>query len=56
MRRARLLAAIIEAVESGRDHDTNPVTCQFERTGLVADLGQYSRLRDVTATSGTVMG
>lgn len=52
----RLLATIIEAVEAGRDHDTDPVGCRFERTGLVADLGQYSRLRDATATSGTVMG
>lgn len=52
----RFLASIIEATEDGQNHDVQPVTCRLERTGIVADLGQYSRLRSASDTSGTVMG
>lgn len=52
----RFLATIIEAAESGQDHDAEPARCELERTGLVVDLGHYSRRREVTATSGTVLG
>lgn len=52
----RFLATIIEATETGRDHDEEPVSCRLERTGLTVDLGDYSRRRRPTATSGTVLG
>lgn len=51
------LAAIVEAVEAGRDHDTDPVRYVGRHTGLEVDLGAFSRKRAFNAeTSGTVAG
>ena len=51
------LAAIVEAVESGHDHDASPVTYVGEHTGLKIDLSAFSRTREVnTASSRTVLG
>ncbi len=53
----RFLTAIIDGVESGVDHDTNPIAYRGEHTGLTIDLGAFSRRRAVnTESSGTVMG
>ncbi|GAA1246093.1 FAD-binding oxidoreductase [Prauserella halophila] len=51
------LAAIIEQVESGRNHDADPVQFRGQYTSQTIDLGAFSRRRKVaTGTSGTVMG
>ncbi len=51
------LAAIVEAVESGHDHDASPVTYVGAHTGLKIDLASFSRIRPVnTASSHTVLG
>ncbi|MBB4751180.1 NAD(P)/FAD-dependent oxidoreductase [Actinoplanes lobatus] len=52
-----LLDAIIDAVENGHDHDTDPVRFTCPYTGHIVDLGAFSRRRKVNAdSSGTVMG
>ncbi|MFV0459591.1 MAG: NAD(P)/FAD-dependent oxidoreductase [Actinomycetales bacterium] len=51
------LRAIIDACESGHDHDTDPVRHTLPRTGLQIDLSAYSRLRQPDPnSSNTVMG
>lgn len=50
------MATLIRAVENGHDHDASPVTVPLSRTGHVADLGHYSRLRSPAATARNVMG
>ncbi|MFC9249816.1 NAD(P)/FAD-dependent oxidoreductase [Amycolatopsis thailandensis] len=50
------LRSIIDASESGDDHDEKPVDHTLPRTGLVVNLGQYSRLRDPANSAGNVMG
>ena len=51
------LAAIVDAVEGGADHDTDPVTFVGEHTGLKIDLSAYSRKRPINADSTcTVLG
>ena len=53
----RFLAAIIDQVENGTDHDTTPVQVQTLHTGTTIDLSAFSRRRPVnTHSSGTVMG
>jgi sarcosine oxidase, subunit beta len=52
----RYLGAIIDACQSGHDHDADPVRLHLERTGLDVNLGHYSRLRDAHASSGSVLG
>jgi glycine/D-amino acid oxidase-like deaminating enzyme len=53
----RFLAAIVDRVESGHDHDADPVQYVGEHTGRTVDLGSFSRKRPRnTASSGTVMG
>ena len=53
----RFMAAIIDAVESGHDHDVDPVAYVGEHTGLTVDLGAFSRKRPLNADSSrTVMG
>lgn len=52
-----LMAALITAVEGGRDHDADPVTYRCGRSGQVIDLGTFSRRRRRnTESSGTVLG
>ena len=50
------LHAIVTACEDGSDHDRQPVEHKLPRTGVVVDLGAYSRLREPSATAGNVMG
>lgn len=53
----QLMAALIDQVESGTDHDAHPVRFLAKHTGLTIDLGAFSRKRPVnTSNSGTVMG
>ncbi|GAB3568504.1 FAD-binding oxidoreductase [Amycolatopsis endophytica] len=53
----RLMTTLIDRVESGADHDTDPVRYQGAHTGLEIDLGAFSRKRERnTGSSGTVMG
>jgi glycine/D-amino acid oxidase-like deaminating enzyme len=53
----RFLAAIVDACEGGRDHDTDPVTYVGEHTGLAIDLAAFSRKRPVNdASTRTVLG
>jgi glycine/D-amino acid oxidase-like deaminating enzyme len=53
----QFMAAIVDAVENGRDHDADPVCYRGRYTGGPVNLGTFSRKRPVnTASSGTVMG
>ncbi|MFD8705391.1 NAD(P)/FAD-dependent oxidoreductase [Kitasatospora sp. NPDC059648] len=53
----RYLATLIGLVESGHDHDGDPVRYRCDHTGNVVDLGSFSRRRPVRAGSArTVMG
>jgi sarcosine oxidase, subunit beta len=53
----RFMAAIVDAVENGHDHDADPVRYAGQYTGANVNLGTFSRKRPVnTASSGTVMG
>jgi glycine/D-amino acid oxidase-like deaminating enzyme len=53
----RLMAALIDRVEAGADHDAEPVSYRGPHTGLAIDLGGFSRKRERnTGSSGTVMG
>jgi sarcosine oxidase subunit beta len=47
----RFMAELIAAVEGGHDHDAEPVQVTLARTGLVADLGHYSRTREINRDS-----
>ena len=51
-----VMAAIIDACESGRDHDTDPVVLDGPITGQPIDLGQFSRRRAVHQTTNSVLG
>lgn len=53
----QLMAALIEAVESGHDHDADPVSFTGAHTGLTFSLAAFSRKRAVnTESTGTVLG
>ena len=53
----RLMAELVDACEGGRDHDADPVEVVLPRTGLVVDVGHYSRRREVNRDSSfSVMG
>lgn len=52
-----LMAELIEAVEAGHDHDTDPLQVEMPYTGLVLDVGFYSRNRALNPDSTyTVLG
>ena len=52
-----LMAALIDAVESGHDHDRQPVSVAGGHTGQRINLGAFSRKRARNAaSSGTVIG
>jgi glycine/D-amino acid oxidase-like deaminating enzyme len=52
-----VMRAIIEGVESGADHDSQPIHYQCEITGATINLGSFSRKRERNEkSSGTVMG
>ena len=53
----KLMAALIDEVRAGRDHDVEPVKVRAERTGNEINLGAFSRKRLFNAdNTGTVMG
>ncbi|MFG2944235.1 hypothetical protein [Streptomyces adustus] len=54
----RFLATLVARIEAGHDHDRDPLRCTGEHTGLVVDLGAFSRKRPMAegATSRTVLG
>ncbi|MGI8680378.1 MAG: NAD(P)/FAD-dependent oxidoreductase [Jatrophihabitans sp.] len=53
----QLMAALVELVEAGHDHDAAPVHYTGEHTAGVINLGTFSRKRPHNAAStGTVMG
>jgi sarcosine oxidase, subunit beta len=52
-----LMAELIEACESGRDHDRDPLKVKGRHTGLEINLGFFSRLRPVNPESSfSVLG
>ncbi|MEU0932369.1 MULTISPECIES: FAD-dependent oxidoreductase [unclassified Embleya] len=53
----QVMATLIDRVESGVDHDADPVCFVGPHTGEAIDLGAFSRRRSVNAAnSGTVFG
>jgi glycine/D-amino acid oxidase-like deaminating enzyme len=52
----QFVRALVDAADAGIDHDAEPVQFRGPVTGRTIDLAAFSRRRDVTATSGTVMG
>ncbi len=52
----QFMKAIIDAEAAGVDHDTHPVQFVGARTGRAINLGAFSRRRERSLTSGTVMG
>ncbi|MFF8594385.1 NAD(P)/FAD-dependent oxidoreductase [Streptomyces sp. NPDC015220] len=54
----RFLAVLVDRVEAGHDHDRDPLRYTGEHTGVVVDLGAFSRKRPIAegAASRTVMG
>ena len=53
----RFIAALVDRVEAGHDHDREPVQYVCEKTGHLINLGAFSRKRlHNTASSGTVIG
>lgn len=53
----QMMASLIEQVESGHDHDLNPVRYKGVYTGLEVDMGAFSRKRAINSdSSSTVMG
>jgi sarcosine oxidase subunit beta len=52
----RFIRALVEAADAGIDHDVEPVKVVGPRTGRTIDLAAFSRRREPSVTSGTVMG
>ena len=52
----QIMATLIDAVESGQDHDSESVHMKCSYTGLDLDIGQFSRLREPANTGGNVWG
>ena len=51
------MAALVDAVQGGQDHDADPVAVTGSYSGLVINLGTFSRLRAPnTNSTGTVIG
>ena len=50
------MAELIEACESGHDHNTNPVRVDCHLIGRSLDLGTFSRNGTGSVTSGIVLG
>lgn len=54
---AYCMVQLIEEVESGHDHDADPVKVEMPHTGLVLDMGAFSRNREINrASSFSVLG
>jgi glycine/D-amino acid oxidase-like deaminating enzyme len=52
----QFIRALVDASDAGVDHDLEPVQFVGPLTGRTINLGAFSRLREPSATSGTVMG
>jgi sarcosine oxidase subunit beta len=52
----KICAVLVDGVENGRDHDTQPLSMPCEHTSGSIDLGMFSRLRGTAGTTGTVLG
>ena len=52
----QFIRALVDAAADGIDHDAAPVQFTGARTGRQINLGAFSRRRQPSATSGTVMG
>ena len=52
----QFIRALVDAADAGIDHDAEPVQFTGPTTGRTIDLGAFSRRRDPSVTSGTVMG
>lgn len=50
-----LMAELIASVETGQNHDRDPVQVTLPRTGFSVDMRFFSRLRSAHNTSGTVL-
>ena len=51
------MTQLVEAVQGGQDHDADPVAVTGAYTGLVINLGSFSRRRPPnTNSTGTVIG
>ncbi len=46
-----LMAELIEKVETGHDHDKNPIKLHMNHTGRQCDIGFFSRLRKINPDS-----
>ncbi|MFV1960314.1 MAG: NAD(P)/FAD-dependent oxidoreductase [Acidimicrobiia bacterium] len=54
---AYCLTELIKAVEAGHDHDADPVKVKMPHTGLVLDMGVFSRNREINEDSSfSVLG
>lgn len=54
---AYCLTELIKAVEAGHDHDAEPVKVKMPHTGLVLDMGVFSRNREINKSSSfSVLG
>ncbi len=52
-----MMAELIAACEAGHDHDADPIRFPLKHTGLTADLGFYSRKREINEQSSfSVLG
>lgn len=51
-----VMAELIQACESGHDHDAKPVRVTLPRTGFEVDVGFFSRNRSAHRTSDSVLG
>ncbi|CAN5773205.1 FAD-binding oxidoreductase [soil metagenome] len=52
----QFMRALVDAAAEGIDHDSDPVQFTGARTGRQINLGAFSRRRQPSETSGTVMG
>ena len=46
-----MMSQLIDQVENGQDHDSNPVKYKTVYTGLELNVGFYSRNRDINPES-----
>ncbi len=50
------MAALVDAAAAGQDHDVDPVQVTGDLTGETINLGAFSRLREKSSTSNSVLG
>ena len=51
-----LMTRLIEACQSGHDHDRSPVQVTGPATGNAIDVGRFSRRRSRHSTTNSVLG